>query len=54
MDGNRLYIKKERAGETSDHIEKIYFAPLTEGMEAFGIKSGIECIRSRNPFRGRL
>jgi len=48
VDGNRLYIK---AGEIKRHIDKIYFAPLAEGMEAFEIKSRLECIRSEHKFR---
>ena len=49
IEGNRLYIEKDTE-KIGDHIKKIYFAPLTEGMETFQIKSKIKCIRSRNPF----
>jgi len=52
IEGNRLYIKTKKIA--NQHIDKIYFAPLTEGMEAFEIQSGIKCIRSRNPFRVKL
>ena len=53
IDGNRLYIIKEDTREIIDHIEKIYFAPLTEGMETFEIKTGVKCIRSLHPYRGK-
>jgi len=53
IDGNRMYIIKEDVQEISDHIEKIYFAPLTEGMETFEIKTNVKCIRSLHPYRGK-
>jgi len=53
IDGNRLYIIKENTREFREHIKKIYFAPLTEGMEALEIKTGVECIRSLHPYRGK-
>jgi len=53
IDINRLYIIKENTKEIISNIEYIYFAPLTEGMEAFEIKTGIKCIRSLHPYRGK-
>jgi len=54
IDGNRLYIIKKDTDEIINHIEKIYFAPLTEGIEAFEIKTGVKkCIRSLHPYRGK-
>jgi len=48
VEGNRLYVE---ICEIKDYVKEIYFAPLTEGMEAFEIESGIKCIKSRHPYK---
>ena len=53
IDINRLYIIKENTKEIISNIEYIYFAPLAEGMEVFEIKTGVKCIRSLHPYRGK-
>ena len=45
---NRLYIDSMFI---TDYVPEIYFGPLAEGMEAFEIKTGIKCIRSRHPYK---
>jgi hypothetical protein len=50
IDGERLHIN---IGGVKNYVDEIYFAPLTEGMEAFEIETGIKCIRSRRPFKSQ-
>jgi len=47
-EGERLYVK---ICGIKDYVSKIYFAPLTEGVEAFEIESGKKCIKSRHPYK---
>jgi len=49
-EGERLYIE---IGEVKEHISEIYFAPCTEGIEVFEIKTGIKCTRSRHPYNSK-
>jgi len=51
---NRLYIEideTETETKIKDYVNKIYFAPFAEGMEVFEVKTDIECIRSRHPYK---
>ncbi|MCL2281841.1 MAG: DUF2971 domain-containing protein [Fibromonadales bacterium] len=47
-DGNRFYIE---IGKIKKYVSEVCFAPLADGMEAFEIETGIECVRSRHPYR---
>ena len=48
----RLYIT---ICEIKDHVDRIYFGPLAEGIEGFKvkIKEDIKCIPSRNPYKSK-
>ena len=48
LEGPYLYID---TSEIKDYVSKIYYAPLAEGMDIFEIETGIECIRSRHPYK---
>jgi hypothetical protein len=50
IDDGRLYITID---EIKDHVDRIYFGPLAEGIEGFRlkIKEDIECIPSRHPYK---
>jgi len=50
MEGDRLYVS---IGEIKKDVKEIYFAPCTEGMEVFEIKTGKTCIRSRHPYKSK-
>jgi hypothetical protein len=50
MEGDSLYVS---IGEIKKYVEEIYFAPCTEGMEVFQIETGIECKRSRHPYKSK-